>query len=108
MTSAEFLDRLRGLDVRVWAEGPDIRASAPKGVLTPALREELARRKPELLELLHAEGLRARPGPGRPVRISREGDPPLSFAQQRLWFLDQLEPGTPAYTIAISIFAIFL
>ncbi len=31
------------------------------------------------------------------VRVSRTGSLPLSFAQQRLWFLEQLDPGSAAY-----------
>jgi amino acid adenylation domain-containing protein len=33
------------------------------------------------------------------VSVSRDGWLPLSFAQERLWFFDQLEPGSAAYNI---------
>ncbi len=33
------------------------------------------------------------------TRASRDGVLPLSFAQERLWFWEQLQPGTPTYTL---------
>lgn len=35
-------------------------------------------------------------------RCPREGALPASFAQQRLWFLAQLEPGSPAHTVTVA------
>ena len=36
-------------------------------------------------------------------KISRDEHPALSFAQQRLWFLDQLAPGNPFYNIVAAV-----
>jgi amino acid adenylation domain-containing protein len=37
------------------------------------------------------------------VPVTREQALPLSFSQQRQWFLDQFEPGTAAYNIPIAV-----
>jgi amino acid adenylation domain-containing protein len=53
--------------------------------------------------ILDAESVGA---PAPPIRrAQREGDLPLSFAQERLWFLDQLQPGSSAYNIPLALAA---
>ncbi|MBW3570370.1 MAG: amino acid adenylation domain-containing protein [Gemmatimonadetes bacterium] len=34
--------------------------------------------------------------------VPRDGELPLSFAQERLWFIDQLQPGESAYNIPVA------
>jgi amino acid adenylation domain-containing protein/FkbM family methyltransferase len=38
-----------------------------------------------------------------PVFPERAARPPLSFAQERLWFLDQLVPGSTAYSLDLAL-----
>jgi amino acid adenylation domain-containing protein len=38
-----------------------------------------------------------------PARVERPGPLPLTFAQERLWFLQQLEPGSDAYNMPVAV-----
>jgi amino acid adenylation domain-containing protein len=57
-----------------------------------------------LASVVEAE-LRASQGVSAPPirRASREQPLPLSFAQQRLWFMDQLEPGNSFYNMPLAV-----
>ncbi|HVG07740.1 MAG TPA: amino acid adenylation domain-containing protein, partial [Thermoanaerobaculia bacterium] len=62
------------------------------------LERELGEADDELLASLIDE-LDTSAIPRRPASV----DPPASYAQERLWFLDRLMPGSPAYNIPVAL-----
>src|SRR5689334_7501119 len=66
-------------------------------------KPELTRTRQSLVEKRLRNALKAPAGTVSIPRRSSAPTAPLSFAQQRLWFIDQLEPGSPAYHIATSL-----
>ncbi|MFN6237422.1 hypothetical protein, partial [Microcystis sp.] len=54
MKVGDFLAYLKGLEIKLWLEGEKLRFQAPKGVMTPEIKEEIAAKKPEILDFLRA------------------------------------------------------
>jgi amino acid adenylation domain-containing protein len=104
MTTVELLSRLRRLEVGVRLGGDQLVIDAPKGVLTAELIAELSRQKREVISFLRSSAATVEEGDGLAIgRASREGMLPLSYAQQRLWFLDQLSPDSFLFVMSTAV-----
>jgi amino acid adenylation domain-containing protein len=103
MTVFEFLSSLSNLDIKIWIEDDQLRYRAPKGVMTPDIKQELMKRKQEIFSCLQ-QAITAKKIAFEPISsIERDCYLPLSFSQERIWFLHQLEGESGAYTIAFAV-----
>ena len=98
-----LLSKLRSLGIALSNDEGQLRYSAPLGALTPDLRQKIKDYKPEILSFLQtARSL-------QPSELSliepahRDGLIPLSFAQQRLWFLEKMGMTRNAYNMPLTL-----
>ncbi|PCJ31042.1 MAG: hypothetical protein COA99_17540, partial [Moraxellaceae bacterium] len=103
MGIVDFISRLQKLGIRLQLEGRKLKINAPEGVLTDRLIQELKSNKPAIVEFLGAlqpqDDLTI-----KPISSDYLGKSfPSSFAQQRLWFLAQMDTENTAYNMPATL-----
>lgn len=103
MNTIEFVNYLRRLDINLFIEGDHLRCNAPEGTLTPKLKSAISDRKTEIISFLQQANLQTNITAIAPIFRTENNTFPLSFAQQRLWFVNQLQPHSPSYNMPFGL-----
>ncbi|NEO20282.1 non-ribosomal peptide synthetase [Moorena sp. SIO4A5] len=100
-----LLSDISRLGIKLWLEysdstqAPRLKCRAPEGALNPALRDQLQQHKIAIIETLQQWEKYNNQAVETIVKVPREGNYSLSFAQERLWFINQLNPGDTNYNV---------
>lgn len=94
-----YILKEKGITLRI-QEG-ELKISAPKGTLTPDLLTEIKSQKEQIINMLSAAIRNV--DYVQIKKADRTGNIPLSYSQQRMWFLNQLEGEKAVYHISFAM-----
>ena len=96
MSVIELINTLTEKNIQLWLENDQLRFSAPKNALSTALRDQIRAHKAEIIVFLQRNQQKT----FTPITVTAAtAELPLSFAQQRIWFLQQLDSSSKAFYI---------
>ena len=96
MILTDLLSELKKKDIQLYLDSGSLRGKVPPNAMTPEIKDALQRHKTELVNYLKQNQL---PESNALLPFKRGNTLPLSYAQERLWFLDQFEPGSASYNL---------
>ncbi|NEP20537.1 non-ribosomal peptide synthetase [Moorena sp. SIO3I6] len=93
----EFISWLHNQGINISTNGEKLLCRVNKGTITPALRQQIAERQAEIIVFLqqNGQGYNTNYPPIKAIPIDQKL--PLSFSQERLWFIDKLEGSKAPY-----------
>lgn len=97
MTIKELLISLNACGIQIYLDEGKLKTKSQPGAITEEIAKTIRERKDELISLLSSAAPQTQAAPLLPVADTDRGT--LSFAQQRLWFLDQFGNGSAHYNM---------
>ena len=106
MTVTSLLNdlRTRGIELELTRGNERLLSRSPKGALTPELATTIRERRDEIIAFLR-EGLAEENLADIPpiVPVPRQEYMPVSYSQERLWYLNQVDQNPAVYNLPLSL-----
>ena len=103
MSPVSLIQKLGAKGIKLWLDDGQLKFKAPKGTLTAELKSELIENKAEVIQFLASIEANQSSMEIKSSKRIFDDAYPLSFSQQRFWFLDQLQSGDPSLHVPVVI-----